>query len=339
MKRNLTELAIAAFATTVVAGTASAATVLTLETYAGPAHTVNANGLEIWAEQVAEASDGELTIEITYPPVDPRDLMDRVRSGVGDIAWMTHGYTTGRFVLTDMIELPGSGGNAEQASRAYWNVYTDEVGMREHRGVTPIALFTHGPGMIHTTSPIETANDFSGLRIRTGGGVQAAIAEGLDFTPLSAPVTQAQEMLSQGVADGVMFSIETIASFNLGDAVTHHYHYPGNLYGSSMAIIINSDVLESLSESQRDALWSVSGERLSGLIGAAWDTADAEAIDEFGEERVIEMDGEVLAAVEAATADLDDEWYERALEAGLENPDEVLTRLRNEIAAQIDEGN
>lgn len=313
---------------------AQAQTTLTLETYAGPKHAVNAAGLDIWAKQVEEASGGDLKINITYPPVDPRDLMDRVRTGIADIAWMTHGYTTGRFVYTDMIELPGNGGTAEEASKAYWNVYTDVVGNEEHRGVTPLALFTHGPGMIHTSKPIESGDDFKGLRIRTGGGVQAAIANGLELVTLSAPVTQAQEMLSQGVADGVMFSIETIASFNLTDLVPHHYHFPGNLYGSSMAIIINSDKLEGLTQEQKDALWSVSGEHLSGLIGSAWDGADKKAIETIGEGAVTTMEGDVLAKVEAATAGLDEAWIERASEAGLEDPAGVLARLREEIKAQ-----
>lgn len=326
----------AAVAAALCAAPVAAQTVLTLETYAGPQHAVNAAGLEIWADQVEEASGGDLVINITYPPVDPRDLMDRVRNGIADIAWMTHGYTTGRFVFTDMIELPGNGGNAEQGSRAYWNVYMDEVGLREHRGVTPLALFTHGPGMLHTSQPIESADDFEGLKIRTGGGVQAAIADGLGLVTVAAPVTKAQEMLSQGVADGVMFSIETIKSFNLGDLVTHHYRYPGNLYGSSMAIIINTSVLEGLTDEQREALWSVSGEHLSGLIGSAWDGADQAAIEAFGADRVITMEGDVLAAVDAATAGLDEAWIARAKEAGLDDPAAVLQRLRDEIAAQAE---
>jgi TRAP-type C4-dicarboxylate transport system substrate-binding protein len=333
MKHTTFHIAATAIAAVLAAGAAQAERVLTLETYAGPNHAVNAAGLTVWAKQVEEASGGDLKINITYPPVDPRDLMDRVRNGIGDIAWMTHGYTTGRFVLTDMIELPGNGGNAEQASRAYWKVYNEEIGMREHRGVTPIAMFTHGPGMIHTAKPITSGADFQGLKIRTGGGVQAAIAEGLGLVTVSAPVTKAQEMLSQGVADGVMFSIETIKSFNLGDLVTHHYHFPGNLYGSSMAIVINSSVLDSLTESQREALWSVSGEHLSGLIGSAWDGADKVAIEAFGENSVTVMEGDVLAAVQKATAGLDEAWIARAKEAGLEDPAAVLAKLRAQIAA------
>jgi len=321
-------------AASLFASTAWAERILTLETYAGPKHAVNAAGLDIWAKQVEEASGGELKINITYPPIDPRDLMDRVRSGITDVAWMTHGYTTGRFTYTDMIELPGNGGNAEQASRAYWKVYTEEVGMQEHRGVTPIALFTHGPGMIHTAKPITSSDQFKGLKIRTGGGVQAAIADGLGLVTVAAPVTKAQEMLSQGVADGVMFSIETIKSFNLGDLVTNHYHYPGNLYGSSMSIIINTSVLEGLTDGEREALMSVSGEHLSGLIGSAWDGADKVAIEVFGADSVTVMDGDVLEAVKAATAGLDDAWIARAKEKGMEDPAAVLAKLRAEIKAQ-----
>ena len=334
MKNILRGIALTAVFAAYAAQAQESPTVLTLETYAGPKHAVNADGITVWAQQVEEASDGTLKIDVTYPPIDPRDLMDRVRSGIADIAWMTHGYTTGRFVFTDMIELPGNGGDAETASKAYWKVYNEEIGMREHKGVTPIALFTHGPGMLHTSKPIESAEDMKGLKIRTGGGIQAAIADGLGLVTVSAPVTKAQEMLSQGVADGVMFSIETIKSFNLGDLVTHHYHYPGNLYGSSMAIIINSDVLEGLTEQQREALWSVSGVHLSGLIGSAWDGADDAAVEAFGENSVTEMEGDVLEAVNQATAGLDDAWIERAKEAGLEDPAAVLEKLRAEIKAQ-----
>ncbi|MDF1775000.1 MAG: TRAP transporter substrate-binding protein [Rhizobiaceae bacterium] len=334
MIRTFAGFSAVALAASLLASTAWAERVLTLETYAGPKHAVNAAGLDIWAKQVEEASGGELKINITYPPVDPRDLMDRVRTGIADLAWMTHGYTTGRFTFTDMIELPGNGGNAEQASHAYWKVYMEEVGMREHRGVTPIGLFTHGPGMIHTAEPITSGEQFKGLKIRTGGGVQAAIAEGLGLVTVAAPVTKAQEMLSQGVADGVMFSIETIKSFNLGDLVTNHYHYPGNLYGSSMAIIINTSVLESLTDSEREALMSVSGEHLSGLIGSAWDGADKVAIEAFGPDSVTVMEGDVLTAMQAATAGLDEAWIARAKEAGLEDPAAVLAKLRAEIKAQ-----
>ncbi|MEJ8572772.1 TRAP transporter substrate-binding protein [Microbaculum marinum] len=306
-----------------------------VDTYAGPQHAVNAAGLDVWAKQVEEASNGELKVELSYPPINPRDIMDRVRSGITDVGWITHGYTTGRFVLTDMVELPGNGGNAEQASRAYWKVYNEEFAdLGEHKGVVPIALFVHGPGMIHTSKPIESIDDLEGLKIRTGGGTQGEIAKRLGLVTVSAPVTKAQELLSQGVADGVLFSLETIKSFNLGDIVTYHYGMPDNLYTSSMAIVINENFLDSLTDSQKEAFWSVSGEELSGLIGSAWDGADTDAEETFGADSVVTFDGEMKDKVDAALAGMDEEWVARAQEAGADDAAEVLEKYRAEIQNQ-----
>jgi TRAP-type C4-dicarboxylate transport system substrate-binding protein len=314
----------------------AAQTTIRLETYAGPKHPMNAVALADWAAAVEKASDGRLVVDISYPPIDPRDLYDRVRTGIADVAWMTHGYTTGRFVLTDMVELPGNGGNAEAASAAYWRVYTGMLADKgEHVGVTPLALFVHGPGMLHTRIPIETYDDLQGMKIRTGGGTQGKIAERLGFTTVSAPATKAQEILSQGVADGIFFSIETINSFKLGDVVKYHYALPGNLYTSSMAIIMNTAMLEGLSEEDRTALMSVSGEVFSSNIGKTWDDADTRAIEALSAagNQIGEFPPAVTAEIQKRLADLDGEWIARAEAEGVANAAEVLAAYRAEIAA------
>lgn len=338
MKRKM-QAAMAASTLAIMASGAAWAepTTIRVDTYAGAQHAVNADALEVWAKQVEEASNGELQVELSYPPVDPRDLMDRVRSGISDAAWITHGYTTGRFVLTNMVELPGNGGNAEQASRAFWKVYTEEFADEgEHEGVVPIALFVHGPGMIHTREPIKTVADLEGLKIRTGGGTQGEIAERLGLVTVSAPATKAQELLSQGVADGVMFSLETIESFKLGDIVTYHYTMPDNLYTASMAIVMNENFLEELSDSQKEALWSVSGAELSALVGRAWDGADQEAKEKFGADSVTVVDGEMKEKIDAALEGMDEDWIKRAEAEGVEDAAAVLEKYRAEIQKQIE---
>ncbi len=49
------------------------------------------------------------------------------------------------------------------------------------------------------------------------------------------------------------------------------------------------------------------------------------------------MEGDVLTAMQGATAGLDEAWIARAKEAGLEDPAAVLAKLRAEIKAQGDE--
>ena len=332
----LAAAALAATGTLLIAsGAAHAQTTIKLETYAGPKHAMNTQAWPQWIKWVQKESGGKLAVRTTYPPINPRDLYDRVRKGIADAAWITHGYTTGRFVFTDMVELPGLNGNAEQMSRAYWRVYTKRLlGFKEHKGVELLGLFTHGPGMLHTRKPVESLDVIKGLKVRTGGGTQAAIAKRLGIVTVSAPVTKAHEILSRGVAEGIFFSIETIWSFRLGDAVKFHYAYPGGLYTASFAAIVNAQTLKKLSDADRKALMRASGERMSAMFGSVWDGADQTAVKGLtGAGNKVSTFGDKTAAeIKKRLSDMDGAWIERAKKAGLKDPASVLKELRDEVA-------
>jgi TRAP-type C4-dicarboxylate transport system substrate-binding protein len=334
MKVIIAGAAAIAFTAGMFAGAASAET-LKLETYAGPKHAMNTTAWPTWIKEVNAISGGKLQVKMTYPPINPRDLYDRVRNGIADVAWITHGYTTGRFVLTDMAELPGSGGNGEQVSRAYWRIYSKHFMKRkEHKGVVVLALFTHGPGMLHTSTPLKSIADIKGLKVRTGGGTQSRIAQRLGLVTVSAPVTKAYEILSRGVAKGILFSIETIWSFRLGKAVKYHYSYPGNLYTSSFAVIMNKGVYDRLGKDKQAKLWKVSGEHLSGLIGATWDKADRVAVKGLSAagNKIAAFDAKTTAEIGTRLADMDAEWIGRAKKMGVNDAAAILKEYRAEIA-------
>lgn len=306
-----------------------------LETYAGPKHAMNTDAWPEFIKQIKAVSGGKLRVRMTYPPINPRDLLDRVRNGIADMAWITHGYTTGRFVLTDMAELPGGGGNAEQTSKAYWRIYTKHfMKYNEHKGVVLLGLFTHGPGMLHTSTPLKTIADIKGLKVRTGGGTQSRIAQRLGLVTVSAPVTKAHEILSRGVAKGIFFSIETIYSFRLGKAVKYHYSYPGNLYTSSFAVVMNKRAYDKLGKAKQAMLWKVAGENLSGMIGSVWDGADKKAVKGLGAagNTITAFDANTSAEIKKRLADMDAEWIGRAKKMGVKDPAAILAEFRAEIA-------
>lgn len=304
-----------------------------LETYAGPRHAMNTHGWPEWIKQ-AEAS-GALKFEVSYPPIDPRVLYDRVRSGIADMAWITHGYTTGRFVLPEIVELPNVDGNGAVMSRALWRIHAKYFAkLDEYKGVEALTVFTHGPGMIHSRKPIASLKDFEGMKVRTGGGVQSEIAKRLGIVAVSAPATKAHEILSQGVADGVFFSLETITSFKLGDAVKYHYSVPGGLYTASFAVVMNKAKFASLTPAQRDALAKVTGEPMAAHMGKTWDDSDKVSADELAKTKnvVAPLPAAVAAELQKKLADIELDWVKRAKEAGLADPAAVLMELRSEIA-------
>ncbi len=325
---------IMAAAALTVSGIAQADTTIRLETYAGPRHAMNTNGWPAWIKDLTKASGGKVKVRMTYPPINPRVLYDRVRDGIADMAWITHGYTTGRFVLTQMIELPGADGNAEQMSRAFWRTYTGRFGKRdEHKGVQLVALFTHGPGLVHSRGPIANIGQVKGMKVRTGGGVQSQIAKRLGIVSVSAPVTKAQEILQQGVADGIFFSIETIYSFKLGGVVKHHYALPGGLYSASFAVVMNQRKYDSLNAADKASLGKVGGEHMSGIMGRTWDGADSLAVEKLtaAGNKVGAFDPATAKAVKAKLAGLDDWWIKRAVAEGAKDAADVLKALRAEV--------
>ena len=325
---------VTALAALTAAGAAQADTTIRLETYAGPRHAMNTNGWPTWIKDVTKASGGKVKVRMTYPPINPRVLYDRVRDGIADMAWITHGYTTGRFVLTQMIELPGADGNAEQMSRAFWRTYTGRFGKRdEHKGVQLVTLFTHGPGLVHSRGPIANIDQVKGMKVRTGGGLQSQIAKRLGIVSVSAPVTKAQEILQQGVADGIFFSIETIYSFKLGGVVKHHYALPGGLYSASFAVVMNQRKFDSLNAADKASLKKVGGEHMSGIMGRTWDGADSLAVEKLtaAGNKIGAFDAATAKAVKAKLADLDDWWIKRAVAEGAKDAADVLKALRAEV--------
>lgn len=311
----------------------SEAVTIKLETYAGPKHLMNSEVWPTWAKQVEEASGGSIKVRVTHPPINPRGLYDRVRDGISDMAWFSPAYTTGRFVLTTIVEVPGMKGTAEQMSRAYWRIHKKHLErFGEHKGVALLSVFTHGPGMIHTRKPVTAVTGIKGLKIRTGGGVQSQLGKRLGVVTVAAPVTKAQELLSRGVADGVFFSMETICSFKLGGAVKYHYSVPGGFYSNSFGVIMNKKKYDSLTAAQRKAIQSVAGEGMAGMIGAAWDRNDkscAQNLTKVG--NTVITDGPLASGVKPKIADMDAWWIQRAKKEGLTNAADVLKELRAEI--------
>ena len=164
---------VAASALALSAATAWAADVtLTISSWAPPTHGINAQFWPSVIEELEKATDGRVTGEIKYGLAPPPAQYDLVLDGAADMSWIFHGYTPGRFVATKVIELPGFDGNAEAASVAYWRAHEEFFAdLNEHRGVKLAGLMTHGVGVLHSNTKIESLSDISGMKLRIGGGV------------------------------------------------------------------------------------------------------------------------------------------------------------------------
>ncbi|GAA0791918.1 TRAP transporter substrate-binding protein [Marinobacterium sediminicola] len=252
---------------------------LIVGTWLPPTAAQNAVVWPTWAKWVEEATEGRVEVKIEYDMGHPKTYFQLVEDGVIDAGFSYHGYVPGRFKLPIAAEQPGMGVNAEAASVALWRVHEKHFAKaNEYAGLELLGLFTHGPGQIMTTFPVNNLEDLKGKKIRIGGGVQAAIGERMGITPVAAPATKVYEMMQQGVIDGAFLPVGEQKSLRLAEVTKDLNMIPGGMYLGTFSMFINPDFLEDLDPKDREAIMSVSGEKLSALAGKAWEQGDIDGL-------------------------------------------------------------
>ncbi len=268
-----------AAALTISAVSAQAAETMIISSWLEP-HAMNRVLFPQWIEAIEEATEGRVTGRIEFGLAPPPGQLDLITDGAADATWIFHGYNPGRFVVTKLIELPGFEGDAEAASVAYWRAHEQFLdGANEHEGVVLAALMTHGPGQLYMRESLDGLDDLSGKKIRIGGGVSADVSDALGIVGVQVPAPQVYETLSQGVADGVMMPLETNHSLRLYEVAPVTYLMPGGLYRGSFAIVMSQAFLDRLSEEDRAAVLTTTGETLSQMAGKVWADADLQGME------------------------------------------------------------
>lgn len=309
---------------------ASGQTKLLIGSWAPPTHHINSVVLPTWGKWVQEATKGRVTYEIKYNLTPPPGQFDAVRDGIQDVAWIFHGYNPGKFVATQVMELPFLGAGAEAGSRAYWRIHEKYLAKAdEHKGVTVIGMMTHGAGVIQSQREIKAWADLKGMKVRLPGGIASRVGEAFGAVAVSVPAPKVYETLSQKAAEAVFMPFETHKSFRLQEVTKYILRVPGNLYDGSFGIIISPKKLASLSKEDQAALMSVSGEKLSGFAGAQWAAADAAGLV-FAKEKgtvVSDASAEMVAQLKKVADTLEADWVKRAAGRGFD-PAAALKELR-----------
>jgi TRAP-type transport system periplasmic protein len=327
---------LAATAALCAAGTAGAQTVLTTSSWVPPTHALSVAQKE-WCDLVEKNAAGRVKCNILPRAVaNPPGTYDAVKNGLADVSFTVHGYTPGRFVLTQMAEFPFLGDQSEPLSVAFNRVAMKHPEFaQEHQGVHVLAFFTHGPGIVFNTKrPVTKLEDLQGLKWRVGGGMVNEISKTLGMNVTLKPAPDSYELLSGGVMDGTLFPAESIESFKIDKVIKYATTFPGGLYNTSFVFMMNQATYAKLSAADKKAVDDASGEVAARIMGRNWDKVDlrAYALMQANNVQVTKADAKFVADVKTKTSALEQKWVKDAEAKGLKNAAKVLADFRAEIA-------
>ena len=271
--------AVALTALTLSTGLAGAETVLTYSSWIPWTHPVNEAIYIPWMEAIEAESEGRIKFKrLPKAVASPPAHFDAVRTGQADVGFTVHGYSRKQFAAYLFAELPFLGESAEVTSIALQKTHEKFLADKGfYRGVHLIGMNTHGPGVVHhTRTNIMTPEDMEGQKIRTGGPIPLAIVEAWGGVSIRQPAPKSYEILSSGIADGIMFPFESLPSFKITDIVKFSTVMPGGWYSSSHYLIMNKAKYDALAPEDKAVVDKHSGVAFAKMAGAGWDKINAE---------------------------------------------------------------
>ena len=277
-----------------------------------------------WAEKVMEESGGRIEIQ-HFPAMQlggtPPELVDQVIDGVADIIWTVPGYTPGRFPRTEVFERPFIMSEAEATSRAYGHLAEETMLDQDFADMKILAVWVHGPGVIHSTDPVESLEDMEGLKVRGPTRIITAMLENLGATPVGMPVPAIPEALSKGVVDAAVVPWEVTAALKIPELVDNHTEFGGAaLYTTAFILAMNQQAFDNLPDDLKAVIDANSGADTSAWAGMTMQAADGpsrEAALDNGNNIIVLSPDEVARWQEAAAPTVD-AWIAEMDDKGLD---------------------
>ena len=302
-------------AATLIAGAAMAQEVtLRMHQFLPANSVVPAEILDVWADRVEADSGGRIEIQ-RFPSMQlggtPPQLYDQAVDGVADIVWTVAGYTPGRFPHAEVMELPFMMTNAEATSRAFWELAEEHMLDDDFADVKVLALWVHGPGVLHTNRPITEIADLDGLKLRAPSRTTTMLFQALGATAVGMPVPGVPEALSKGVIDGAALPWEVTEALRVHELVDNHTEFgDAAIYTLAFVFAMNLDAYNGLPDDLRAVIDANSGVEFSAFAGRTHQAFDApvRAVAEERGNNIITLSPEQVDVWRAAAAPTVDAW-------------------------------
>jgi len=273
----------------------------------------NSIAAENWIKEIEKRTSGR--VKITYYPggtlTPAPQCYDGVVKGISDIGMTCLAYTRGRFPFMEGVDLPLGYPSGTVATRVVNDIY-QKFEPAELSDTHTLYFHAHGPGLLHTKTPVRTLDDIKGMKIRCTG-LAAKIVEALGGVPVAMDQGETYEALQKGTVSGTFGPIEVLKGWKQAEVIEYTTDTSCIGYTTSMWVGINLDKWDSLPEDIQQVFTAVSEEWID-VHAKVWDDADA-----AGREYTLSLGNEII--------DLSPEEAARWVEAAKSLPDKYIAEV------------
>ena len=270
--------------------------------------------VERLAELVSEKTNGEFTMNISYGGLSKnKENLDGISIGAFEMAQFCAGYHADKNPTVTVLELPFIGVQTlEQEVAVSQAVYAHSAAVADlARWNATLLMPSPLPqyNIVGKGDAPRTLADYEGLTVRATGGVGKAMGA-VGAVPTSMSPTEVRQAMDSGVVKTVAFAPHAHMSYGTIENATW---WTTNLNPGTVncPVVVNTDALNDLSDSEREALLGSVDESLDYYVEyynnqtmAAW----GPALDERGIERITYSEEELAAFREAVAGPAAAAW-------------------------------
>ncbi len=289
-----------------------------------PQATIPAKAIAPWAQKVEKESGGRIKVQL-FPSMQlggkPPELYDQAKDGVADIVWTVPTYQAGRFIKSEVFELPFMTKTAKGSSRAFWE-YLQKYSLDEFKGTKILLAHVHDGAELHFGKKnVVTLDDLKGLKVRAPTRICTRMLTALGATPVQMPAPQVPESLAKGVVDGASLPWEVVPALKIQEVTKFHTETgPGKRKMSNTIFVVamNEAKYNSLPADLKKVIDANSGAEASTWAGEVWDSTIApgrKSATDRGNTVTVLSDAEYQRWIKA-TDSVDDDWVKEATSKG-----------------------
>lgn len=273
-----------------------------------------------WAKDLEKRTNGRVKVinfhAATLAPAT--QTYDAVSKGIADVANVLLGNTTGRFPLSEVLELPVGYPNSRIGTKVM-NQFYQRFKPKELDQVKILWFHSQTPGWIcMCKKPISKLEDLKGVKLRSYGG-NVRFVRALGATPVAMPMPEVYEALSKGIIDGIGSAYEALESRRTGEFIKYVTENRLSSYSTSFVMMMNKRRWDSLPTDIQKIIDQMSEEYIK-KSGEAWDLADQSGwkfVEKLGTKKIILSPEEEQKWIEKGQKPVFDDYVKRMKEKGL----------------------